>query len=124
MVIRVRRLPGPFAGFQGVCCWPFILIRADCPDEEGLLIHERVHFREQRACLLLPWLLLYLLSRRFRLAAEARAFAAQIRAGHIDLSDAAACLTRYRLGITRTQARAALERRLGLPARPVPPPHA
>jgi len=114
ILLRPKRLPPFFGGFAGFACWPFLVVRADVTDLESLLLHERVHMREQARWLVLPWLALYLLSRRFRLGAELRAYGAQVRAGQITPERAAEALTRYRLGLDREAAMQALNRYLSI----------
>jgi hypothetical protein len=64
-----------------------------------------VHYREQ-GCLVLPWWALYLCSRRFRQAAEVRAYRRQYELGGITIEKAAWRLaTQYRLGIDEARAR-------------------
>ncbi|WP_119681211.1 hypothetical protein [Indioceanicola profundi] len=113
MILRVRRLPRAFDGFHAFACWPFIVIRTDVADEARIVLHEQVHYAEQRRCLLLPWLAMYFLSRRFRLKAEVRAYGVQVRAGVVSLEQAARSLTRYRTGISVDEAADILRRFLG-----------
>ncbi len=54
------------------------------------------------------WVLLYLVSRRFRLAAEVRAYTRQIEMGGVTREQAAHALLSYRLGIMFEKAMLAL----------------
>lgn len=102
MLIRTRRLI-PKA-FDSITIWPFIFIRPEVAEGSALIEHELVHYREQRNCLLLPWLALYLLWPGFRLAAEVRAYRRQIELKGITLDKAAKLLTLYRTGISYDKA--------------------
>lgn len=95
-------------GFDAVTLWPAILVRPGARGDAGLIEHELVHYREQ-AWITPIWVLRYLLSRRFRFAAEARAYRRQIEVGGISVDGAVAQLMKYQLGITLAQARAALQ---------------
>ena len=105
MLIRTTRIP---KGYHAFCVWPFIFVHPDHAESYGLIEHEMVHYREQRRCLMLPWWLLYGLSRRFRQAAEVRAYRRQIAVGGITADKAADYLLGYHLGITKAQALALL----------------
>lgn len=101
MVIQTRFIPKKF---DAVTVWPFIFIRPENAKDDGLITHELVHYREQKEWLVLPWLLAYGLSKRFRLAAEVRGYKAQIAAGTILPIEAAFYLTQYGLNLTMTDA--------------------
>ena len=76
------------------------------PEQRGdisLIVHELVHYREQ-AWITPLWVLLYLVSRKFRLAAEVRAYTRQIELGGVTQEQAAHSLLSYRLGITHEKA--------------------
>jgi hypothetical protein len=90
-------------GFDAMTLWPLILIRPGMLGDAGLIEHELVHYREQ-AWITPLWVAHYLLSRRFRLAAEARAYRRQIDIGGITRAQAAGMLLKYRIGITYQQA--------------------
>jgi hypothetical protein len=100
-VITTRWVP---RGFDALTVWPWIFIRPGALDRPGLMVHEMVHYREQREWWVLPWLAAYLCSRRFRIAAEVRAYQAQIDCGGISVEGAAECLTHYRTRISREEA--------------------
>lgn len=104
MIFSTRHIP---PGFAALTLWPLILIRPECRHDAALIAHELVHYREQ-AWIMPVWWLRYLLSRKFRLAAEVRAYRRQIALGGITLAQAANMLTQYRLGITIEQAMDAL----------------
>lgn len=90
--------------FDALTCWPFIFIRPEQVENKGLIEHELVHYREQRKMFLLPWLVLYLVSKKFRLAAELRAYQRQIEVGGISIRQAAFYLRKYNLGISYADA--------------------
>lgn len=100
MLIPTRFIP---KSFDAITLWPLILIRPECLHNTALIEHEIVHYREQ-AWIAPVWWLRYLLSRKFRLAAEVRAYRRQIELGGITQAQAALMLTQYRLGITHVQA--------------------
>lgn len=102
MIVTTHHVPD---GFDAITVWPFVFIRPERLLDSGLIEHERVHLREQARWLVLPWWALYLCSRRFRLAAEVRAYRRQIAVGGISISAAACLLLNYRTGVTYTQAK-------------------
>jgi hypothetical protein len=101
VIIATNHIP---RNFDAITIWPFILIRPERRHDLSLITHEMVHYREQRNCCVLPWLLLYLLSASFRLAAEVRGYRAQIAAHGITQDEAARYLMQYSVDITRDQA--------------------
>ena len=105
MIVRTECLP---ASFDALTVWPFIFVRPASAADSGLMVHEGVHYAEQRRAWVLPWLLRYGLSKRFRLAAEVRGYRAQIAAGGLALDRAAHLLTLYGAGVSEAQARALL----------------
>ena len=104
MIVRTRLIP---KGFSGCALWPFIFVLPEERANATLIGHELVHYREQ-AWITPLWVLLYLVSRRFRLAAEVRAYAWQIESGGISADEAARALLSYRLGISLKQAQTEL----------------
>lgn len=88
-----------FKGFSGCAFWPFIFVRPEHRSDTALIEHELVHYREQ-AWITPLWVLWYLVSRKFRLAAEVRAYSRQIELGGVTKEQAAHALLGYRLGIT------------------------
>lgn len=106
MIIETRFLPG---FIHGLAIWPFIFVQPRFGSHYGLIQHELVHFHEQKRWLVVPWLVAYLLSRKFRLNAELRAYRRQIEVGGISVKRAASNLMQYRLGINYEQAVALLD---------------
>ena len=92
-----------FKGFSGFSLWPFIFVRPEHRSDIALIEHELVHYREQ-AWIMPVWVMLYLVSRKFRLAAEVRAYNRQIERGGVTREQAAHALLSYRLGITLEKA--------------------
>jgi len=114
-MILYWNIPGRY---DGLTIFPFIFIRPASRNDVGLLIHEKVHYEEQRQSWVLPWFLKYGLSKSWRLAAEARAYAAQLAyyesEGKADrLQILAEHLSKnYRLKLTVDQAAAAIQAEL------------
>lgn len=104
MIITTHFIP---KGFSACALWPFILVRPEHRKDVALIAHELVHYREQ-AWITPIWVLLYLVSRKFRLAAEVRAYTRQIELGGITQEQAAWALMSYRLGISFKKAMQAL----------------
>ncbi len=118
MILTTRWLP---VGIDGITLGPLILIRSGCEGDAGLIAHERVHQRQQRRGWWLPWLVLYLASKRFRLTQEVEAYREQLRHYPDDRSHQLAdhLAQNYRLNITPQQAREALT----LEVNAMPEPH-
>ena len=95
MIISTNLVP---KGFSACSLWPFIFVRPEHRSDTALIEHELVHYREQ-AWIMPVWVLLYLVSRKFRLAAEVRAYTRQIELGGVTREQAAHALLSYRLGI-------------------------
>ena len=104
MIISTHLVPKCFSACS---LWPFNLVRPEHRRNIALIEHELVHYREQ-AWIMPVWVLLYLASRRFRLAAEVRAYNRQIELGGLSREQAAQALLGYRLGITLDKAASAL----------------
>lgn len=104
MIISTHLIP---KGFSACCLWPFIFVRPEHRNDTALIEHELVHYREQ-AWITPLWVLFYLASRKFRLAAEIRAYTRQIEVGGVTREQAAHALLSYRLGITLDKAMKAL----------------
>ncbi|MDB5742418.1 MAG: hypothetical protein JWR68_733 [Polaromonas sp.] len=104
MIISTHLVP---KGFSACALWPFILVRPEHRHNDALIAHELVHYREQ-AWIMPAWVLLYLVSRRFRLAAEVRAYRRQIALGGVTREQAAHALLSYSLGISYGKAMQAL----------------
>ena len=100
MIIKTKLIP---KGFQAMSLWPFILVLPEQSSNTGLIEHELVHYCEQ-AWVTPIWWLRYLCSKRFRQAAEVRAYKRQIEVGGISEIGAAAMLLNYNLGITFEEA--------------------
>lgn len=100
MIICTNLIPKGFSAFS---LWPFIFVRPEHRSDIALIEHEFVHYREQ-AWIMPVWVLLYLASRKFRLAAEVRAYTRQIEVGGVTREQAAHALLSYRLGITFSKA--------------------
>ena len=97
-----------FKGFSGFSLWPFIFVRPEHRSDIALIEHELVHYREQ-AWIMPVWVMLYLVSRKFRLAAEVRAYNRQIELGGLSKAETAAhALLIYRLGTTYEKAMQAM----------------
>lgn len=89
------------SGFSGITAWPFIFV-TDASDK-ALIVHEMVHYREM-AWITPIWWLRYGLSKSFRVAAEARAYKAQIAAGGMTSARAATWLMKYNSKLSYGQA--------------------
>ncbi len=98
-------------GFDAFTCWPFIFIRPEYATNKGLIEHEMVHYKEQRACGVIPWLLRYAFSKKFRLAAELRGYKRQIDLGYMTINRAAEYLVNYGVDLSLTEAIALLRQR-------------
>jgi hypothetical protein len=96
MIVCTTLIP---KGFSACSLWPFIFVRPEYRNDTALIEHELVHYREQ-AWITPIWVLLYLVSRKFRLTAEVRAYTRQIELGGVTREQAAHALLGYRLGIT------------------------
>lgn len=81
-------------GFAAITVWPFVFMRPHAEAHNpGIFEHEQVHYAQQ-AWITPIWWLAYLLSPRFRVAAEVQAYRASIRNG-LDPEVAARELLRY-----------------------------
>ena len=104
MIVSTNLIP---QGFSAVCLWPFIFVRPEHQADTALIEHELVHYHEQ-AWITPAWVILYFVSRKFRLAAEVRAYTRQIELGGVTREQAACALLSYRLGTTYGRAMQAL----------------
>lgn len=104
MIVSTNLVP---KGFSACSLWPFIIVRPEHRNNLALIEHELVHYHEQ-AWITPVWVILYLVSRKFRLAAEVRAYTRQIELGGVTREQAAHALLSYRLGITLDKAKRAL----------------
>ena len=100
MIVGTNLIP---QGFSAFCLWPFIFVKPEHRSDSALIAHELVHYQEQ-AWITPLWVALYLISRKFRLAAEVRAYTRQIQLGGVTREQAAKALLSYRLGITYAKA--------------------
>jgi hypothetical protein len=96
MIVCTHLIP---RGFSACSLWPFIFVRPEHAGDIALIEHELVHYREQ-AWITPAWIVLYLISRKFRLGAEVRAYTRQIQMGGVTREQAAYALLSYRLGIS------------------------
>lgn len=101
MIIKTDWVP---SNFDAITCYPFILVRPYRAEDSALLAHEMVHYEEQKKCLVVPWLLRYWLSPKFRLASEVRGYKAQMKMGGITRSEAARLLTTYGMSVSFAEA--------------------
>ena len=104
MIVSTNLIP---KGFSACSLWPFIFVRPEYRSDIAVIEHELVHYREQ-AWIMPIWVFLYLVSRKFRLAAEIRAYTHQIEMGGLTREQAAHALLSYRLGISYGKAMQAL----------------
>lgn len=103
MIVK-SKLPKLFNAW-GLTVAPFIFIAPEQADNKPLIAHEMVHYREQLKWLVLPWWIAYLISRKFRLNAEVRAYKVQVAQGGCTVEQAAYWLSsNYRLGISQREA--------------------
>ena len=111
-MIVITNLPR-LRGFDALTTWPFIFITPKLVNNVPLIEHEIVHYREQRAMLTIPWLLMYWLSRQFRFNAEIRGHAVQVKLGGGTIQWAAWHIaTKYKTGRSIQEAQAALKTEL------------
>ena len=62
MIIYTKRLP---KGVDGITIFPFIILRDRVynPDRlKRLIRHEKIHFRQQIECLIIPFYIIYLIN--------------------------------------------------------------
>ncbi|MNU19734.1 hypothetical protein D3C71_79670 [compost metagenome] len=87
-----------FKGYDAFTFYPFIFVRPARAKDTALIAHELVHYREQKKYLVLPWLWRYFTSRSFRLRAELRGYAEQVRLNGLDVAGAVKMLATYGSG--------------------------
>lgn len=92
-----------FKGYDAFTFYPFIFVRPSRANDKALIAHEMVHYREQKKYLVIPWLWRYFTSRQFRLRAELRGYAEQVRLNGIDLPGAVKMLATYGSGHTEDE---------------------
>jgi len=87
-----------FKGYNAFTFYPFIFVRPACAQDAALIGHEMVHYRDQQKTGVLKWVWKYLTDEDFRLDAELRGYAEQVRLGGIESWEAAKMLTTYDTG--------------------------
>ena len=102
MIIKTSLVP---SGFDAVTVFPFIFIRPEKATNTALIAHELVHYQEQKSAWVIPWLLRYALSRKFRFCAEIRGYRAQIASGGITVDEAIRMLGQYGFELSDDQYR-------------------
>ena len=103
MILRTDLIPQPYAAFSA---FPFIFVRPNSVNDQALIAHEMVHYREQ-AWQTPIWWLRYWLFKHFRLAAEVRAYKVSVQHG-MDEAVAANWLMTYGTGVEFNEALALL----------------
>ena len=98
-----------FKGYDAFTVYPFIFIRPTRANDQALVAHEKIHYREQRKALVLPWFWRYFTNRDFRLRAELRGYVEQIRLGGIGIWEAAQMLDTYDTGRSQEELRRLLQ---------------
>ncbi len=96
MIIKTKLI---FEGFEAFTFRPFIFVHPDHANNEGLIAHEMTHYKEQWWIPLI-WVARYCLSKKFKLAAEIRAYKAQIAGKYLTTEQAAEWLVKYDFNIT------------------------
>ena len=91
MIIKSNIVTAPYWAFTA---WPFIVVLPKYADEPGIIAHEMVHYKEQ-AWITPIWWLRYALFKKFRIAAEVRAYSVQVAMGVMTHTEAAQWLMRY-----------------------------
>ena len=97
MIIKTTLIPSTF---DAITVFPFILMRPEWASNPALVAHEMVHYKEQKSSWVIPWLLRYAFSKKFRFEAEVRGYQAQISMGGISVDQAAKMLTKYGFDVT------------------------
>lgn len=106
MIITTNFIP---AGYDAVTVWPFIFVRPECRDNDGLIHHELVHYYSQ-AWVTPFWFLRYWFSPEFRWAQEVAGYRVQVGRGGITKERAAEYLVTYDTGHTYEEALETLSR--------------
>ena len=96
------------APFDALTAWPFIFVRPEYKDDQALIAHEMVHYRDM-AWITPFWWLRYALSKSFRWAQELEAYRVQIALGGITAPQAAELLVQYDIDRSYGEALAALQ---------------
>lgn len=92
---------------RGAACVFFILVRSETRD---VIEHERVHIRQQWGCGVIPFLIRYFGSKRWRADYEAEAYATSVKYGmplHVAVDS---LFKNYRTGLTQEQCRELIHR--------------
>ena len=59
--LSVKHIPWPFPkSVYAVTIWPFIFYEHQVRYDEGVLAHERYHWKDQMKWLVIPWFIVYL----------------------------------------------------------------
>lgn len=95
MIIRTRLIS---KGRNAFTFYPFILVRPTSASDLALLGREMIHYREQQDLGVIQWFWRYCTDEDFRLGAELRAYAEQVRLGGITTWEAAKLLSTYDTG--------------------------
>ena len=69
----------PMEPFEAFTFFPFIVCRIPYQENVALINHETVHWKEQQIVTPFWWLAKYVFSKKFRYAAELRAYAVQCK---------------------------------------------
>jgi hypothetical protein len=97
MIIKTNLIPKGFCAFT---FYPFIFVRPASAEDPALLAHEMIHYREQKKHWTIPWVWKYFTNKQFRLQAELRGYAEQVRLGGVTTWDAVKMLSQYQTGKT------------------------
>lgn len=98
MIIKTSLVAAKFDAFT---LYPFIFIRPEKAEDTALIAHELVHYAEQREAWVIPWLLRYIFSKKFRFYAEIRAYQVQLAMGGITLDQVVDLLGQYGFNLSR-----------------------
>lgn len=102
-----------FQGCDAFTFYPFIFVRPARAKDAALIGHEMVHYREQQETGVVRWVWKYLTDKDFRLSAELRGYAEQVRLGGITTWEAARLLTTYRTDHSREELNKLLVQQVG-----------
>lgn len=97
MIITTRFVPKNRDAFS---VWPFVFIKPEKNNDQRLIEHEKLQCKEQKYFLVLPWLLCYWLSKKFRLGAELRVYRRQVKSKDITVGKAAHQLSKSNFGLS------------------------
>lgn len=103
----MKVIRAPFLPVRGVALHPSLIVVRE--EDPALLAHEHVHCQQMRKVGTLKFWIAYLLSRKFRMAAEVEAYRVQLMLQPWRLDAFSRSLASvYLLGITEEEARTAL----------------